>query len=153
MPLKEDDKDGGFIRLYRIDQKKLEEFEYRLDILKDAASEERSVGLSDIAALDTHRLFTLEKTFFRKKKQTHIKIYDVSLVETTKMKKKSIIKKLVLSLKHVPSIEKKRLDNLEGMCIGPRLANGNRTLIIVSDNNFSKSQVTQFLVFEIISII
>ncbi len=40
-------------------------------------------------------------------------------------------------------------DNLEGMSWGPRLPNGNRTLILVSDNNFSMRQTTQFLAFEI----
>lgn len=40
------------------------------------------------------------------------------------------------------------LDNLEGMSWGPRLPNGRRSLVLVSDNNFSARQVTQFLVFE-----
>ena len=45
------------------------------------------------------------------------------------------------------------VDNLEGMCFGPRLPNGNQTLMIVSDNNFNKfnPQLNQFLLFEIIS--
>jgi hypothetical protein len=41
-----------------------------------------------------------------------------------------------------------RLDNTEGMCWGPRLANGRRTLVFVSDDNFSARQVTQFAAFE-----
>ena len=39
------------------------------------------------------------------------------------------------------------LDNLEGMTWGPRLPTGQPTLILVSDNNFSGRQVTQFLAF------
>lgn len=39
------------------------------------------------------------------------------------------------------------LDNLEGMSWGPRLPNGRRSLVLVSDNNFSARQVTQFLLF------
>jgi hypothetical protein len=42
-----------------------------------------------------------------------------------------------------------KLDNIEGMTWGPRLPNGNRTLILVSDNNFSDTQITQFLAFEV----
>ena len=42
------------------------------------------------------------------------------------------------------------LDNLEGMTFGQALENGNRSLILVSDNNFSKDQVTQFLAFEVL---
>lgn len=36
-------------------------------------------------------------------------------------------------------------DNLEGMTFGPTLPDGRRTLIVVSDNNFSETQVTQFV--------
>jgi hypothetical protein len=41
-----------------------------------------------------------------------------------------------------------RLDNTEGMCWGPRLANGHRSLVVVSDDNFSARQVTQFAAFD-----
>lgn len=43
-------------------------------------------------------------------------------------------------------------DNLEALVLGPRLPNGNPTLLVVSDDNFSESgtlQVNQFLLFEI----
>ena len=39
------------------------------------------------------------------------------------------------------------LDNVEGMTFGPDLADGRRTLVFVSDDNFSETQVTQFLAF------
>lgn len=39
------------------------------------------------------------------------------------------------------------LDNVEGMTIGPRLPDGRRSLVLVSDNNFAASQFTQFLLF------
>ncbi len=41
------------------------------------------------------------------------------------------------------------LDNIEGISFGETLANGNRTLILVSDNNFSATQFTQFIAFEV----
>ena len=41
------------------------------------------------------------------------------------------------------------LDNLEGMTLGPRLPDGSNSLILVSDNNFSEDQVTQFLLFRL----
>ncbi|MGW4768642.1 esterase-like activity of phytase family protein [Nocardia sp. NPDC004278] len=37
------------------------------------------------------------------------------------------------------------IDNIEGMTWGPRLPSGARTLILVSDNNFSDQQVTQIV--------
>jgi hypothetical protein len=50
------------------------------------------------------------------------------------------------------SIEYKgiELDNIEAITWGSTLANGNRTLILVSDNNFSASQVTQFIALEVV---
>lgn len=36
-------------------------------------------------------------------------------------------------------------DNLEGLAFGPDLPDGRKLLIVVSDNNFSPSQVTQFI--------
>ena len=41
------------------------------------------------------------------------------------------------------------LDNVEGVTFGPTLENGNRSLVLVSDNNFSSTQFTQFLAFEV----
>jgi hypothetical protein len=38
------------------------------------------------------------------------------------------------------------IDNIEGMTFGPPLPDGRQTLVIVSDNNFSVGQFTQFIV-------
>jgi len=38
------------------------------------------------------------------------------------------------------------IDNIEGMTFGPRLPDGRHSLVIVSDNNFSDDQFTQFVV-------
>ena len=38
------------------------------------------------------------------------------------------------------------IDNIEGMTFGPALPDGRQTLVIVSDNNFSAVQFTQFIV-------
>ncbi len=43
-----------------------------------------------------------------------------------------------------------RVDNLEGMTLGPKLANGNYSLVMVSDDNFGAAQITQFLAFEVL---
>lgn len=44
------------------------------------------------------------------------------------------------------------IDNLEGMTFGPALSNGERSLVLVSDNNFSAGQFTQFLAFSVQSV-
>ncbi|PZV17487.1 MAG: endonuclease/exonuclease/phosphatase [Pseudanabaena sp.] len=58
---------------------------------------------------------------------------------------RAIRKKLVLDLSTLGI----KLDNLEGMAIGPRLADGSQSLILVSDDNFSENQFTQFLLFRL----
>ncbi|WP_439342663.1 esterase-like activity of phytase family protein [Vacuolonema iberomarrocanum] len=41
------------------------------------------------------------------------------------------------------------LDNLEAMTLGPRLPDGSQSLILLSDDNFSENQKTQFLLFRL----
>ena len=41
------------------------------------------------------------------------------------------------------------LDNIEGVSWGHTLANGNRTLVLAADNNFSATQSTQFIALEV----
>lgn len=41
------------------------------------------------------------------------------------------------------------LDNLEGMSFGPDLSDGRKSLVVISDNNFSRDQFTQILIFAI----
>lgn len=41
------------------------------------------------------------------------------------------------------------LDNIEGITWGPVLGNNNNTLVLVSDNNFSATQFTQFVALEV----
>ena len=54
-------------------------------------------------------------------------------------------KKLVLDLSTL-DID---LDNLEGMTLGPRLPDGSQSLLLVSDDNFTDEQMTQFLLFRL----
>lgn len=44
------------------------------------------------------------------------------------------------------------LDNLEGMTLGPRLPDGTQSVVLVSDDNFNETQVTQFLLFRLQSV-
>lgn len=41
------------------------------------------------------------------------------------------------------------LDNLEGMAFGPQLPDGSRSLVLLSDDNFRREQMTQFLLFRL----
>ena len=39
------------------------------------------------------------------------------------------------------------LGNVEGITLGPKLADGRQSVVFVSDNDFSPRQVTQFVLF------
>ncbi len=112
-------------------------------------------GLVELLAANERQLFALERSFSVGVGNS-IKLYaidiegadDVSGVDVLEGLLRSfrpVTKRLVLDLDSLNIT----LDNIEGMTFGPRLADGRRTLVLVSDDNFSATQVTQFLAFAI----
>jgi hypothetical protein len=99
-------------------------------------------GLVEVLPLGKRRLITMERSFSVGAPGTGNKI---KLYLTELRKDGSTQKTLLLSLDALGL----RLDNVEGMTFGPRLRHGQRTLLLVSDNNFAASQFTQFLLFAI----
>lgn len=113
-------------------------------------------GLTDIAATDENNFYSLERSYLPLAKKNVIRIFknhidekttEISGLETISKLKITPITKTLLSDLSEFSI---KVDNVEGLCFGPVLANGHQTLIAVSDNNFSKTQRTEFLAFEIL---
>jgi hypothetical protein len=85
----------------------------------------------------------------------YIKVYEVSVAGATDISGVAslegaeftpVSKRLVLDLN---ATDVTPIDNVEGISWGPDLENGNRSLVLVSDNNFSDSQVNQFIVVEV----
>jgi hypothetical protein len=112
------------------------------------------IGVNDLVALDRGGHFlTLERS--NDTAGLSAKIWQIatgSADDTSSIKSfrsspnvRSIRKNLVLDLATLGI----KLDNLEGMAIGPRLADGSQSLILVSDDNFSDNQFTQFLLFRL----
>ncbi|HAG81791.1 MAG TPA: endonuclease/exonuclease/phosphatase [Cyanobacteria bacterium UBA12227] len=112
-------------------------------------------GLTELLALDTQGHFlSLERAYglfgFS------IKVYQIALGGATDT---SNIVSLNGDISRIDPVKKKLLldlneleidlDNLEGMTLGPRLPDGSQSLILVSDDNFSEAQVTQFLLFSL----
>jgi hypothetical protein len=110
-------------------------------------------GLSEIQSIDASGHFlTLERSFgltgFR------VKLFQTSMAgatDTTKIASfkgstniQAIKKELAFDLKTLDIY----IDNLEGMALGSRLPDGSQTLLLVSDNNFTNRQITQFLLFK-----
>lgn len=113
-------------------------------------------GLVDLLAVSSNRLLSLERSFSTGVGNT-IKLYDVSLEEADDVSNINSLETIDLS-----KVEPARktllidfnqlnipLDNIEGIAFGPVLEDGRRLLVVVSDNNFSKTQSTQILVFGI----
>lgn len=95
-------------------------------------------GLSDLVALDDSSFLVIERGY-----GTHVavRIYRADVVEgSTEM-----TKTLLADLTTTPGLTP--VDNIEGITLGPKLADGRQSVIAVSDDNFSPTQVTQFLLF------
>jgi hypothetical protein len=107
-------------------------------------------GLVDMIALDDQNFLALERSFSTGVGNS-IKLYEVSLAGATDVSGFDTLpgvytaatKTLVLDLATLGIT----LDNVEGLAFGPTLPGGQRSLVLVSDNNFSSTQFTQFLAF------
>jgi hypothetical protein len=98
-------------------------------------------GVVELLPIGHDRLIAMERSFSVGAPGTGntIRLYDVTL------RGAHAHKKLLLDLDDlgIP------LDNVEGLTFGPRLKGGQRSLVLVSDNNFAATQFTQFLLFSL----
>ncbi len=110
-------------------------------------------GLVELLALDNNGTFlSLERSFSNGVGNT-IKLYETSILGATDIRGIDSLngvdvdaaaqKRLLLNFDDLGIT----LDNLEGIALGPQLADGRQSLIVVSDNNFSSTQFTQVLSF------
>jgi hypothetical protein len=112
-------------------------------------------GLTDLLALGKGGHFlSLERSFgFR---GFEAKIYQVAIAGATDTSRvenlkgelntvKPMAKKILLDFNQLDIA----IDNLEGMTLGPRLADGSQSLILVSDDNFRPEQKNQFLLLRV----
>ncbi|MDJ0735076.1 MAG: esterase-like activity of phytase family protein [Nostocaceae cyanobacterium] len=113
-------------------------------------------GLPDLLALDNQGHFlSIERSFtglgfsvalFQVSLEGATDISNIESISQTNLKTiKPVQKKLLLDLKQLDLL----LDNIEGLTLGARLPDGNRSLILVSDNNFLNLQRTQILAFRL----
>jgi hypothetical protein len=113
-------------------------------------------GVSDILWIQENKLIVVERSFSTGRLSCTIRVFladlngatniaDVNSLQTHPAEK-PVLKRLLLNMDELG----RYIDNIEGVTFGPVLPNGHRTLIFVSDNNFSPLQRTQFLLFEII---
>lgn len=105
-------------------------------------------GISEAHYLDETHLLVLERSVQLSGEGLKLtgRIYETDLKSVDK--NQMLSKKLVLDLESL-SGKIGKIDNFEGMTLGPVLSDGRRSLILVSDDNFMRNQRTQFLLFAI----
>ncbi|NGZ84818.1 esterase-like activity of phytase family protein [Duganella aceris] len=143
------------------DGKVLGQYAYPLDPIPAAPGKGKYAdnGISEILAIGATRLLVLERAGVQGedgKYTDYVRIYEIEADGASDIQKlptlkgasyKLMKKRLVLD---VGTLNLPIVDNLEGMSFGPVLANGHASLVLISDDNFGKNQVTQLLLFEII---
>ncbi|HSF16442.1 MAG TPA: esterase-like activity of phytase family protein [Vicinamibacteria bacterium] len=164
---------AAFCRIieYRVTDRRVEpEAEYVYPVGPIApASElgevEASGGLVELVALSASRVLALERMLLRSvdgdgEVLIRVRLYDVDFSSATDVSAleslesdgdwRPVTKELLVDFDDVVprlSPEYRRLDNFEAMVLGPELRDGRRSLVVVSDDNFSEEQRTVFLLF------
>jgi hypothetical protein len=108
-------------------------------------------GVTAILAVDDAdpaRFLVVERSFVTGV-GNRIRIYDVDTTGATDIAggqpitgAQPVRKRLLVDVADLPLAS---VDNIEGMAWGPDRADGSRALVLVSDDNFSETQVTQFV--------
>ncbi len=153
---------GAIARLIRLDREAnvLAQFAYPLDPIQAVPTGKNGDnGVSEILALDDQRALVLERSGVEGTDgvwKMYIRIYAIDTAGATDVAAVPslasanyipVAKRLVIDLAKTADIGP--VDNIEGMSWGPTLADGKRSFVLISDNNFNPAQVTQFLAFEI----
>ena len=110
-------------------------------------------GVSEILMIDEHRMLVLERAFMFGI-GVSLRLYEID----TRTASDTLAQPRLREGAYRPAAKRliadfaqlglSRLDNTEGMCWGPRQPDGHRSLVVVSDDNFSARQVTQFAAFD-----
>ncbi len=117
-------------------------------------------GVSDILEYKENEFLVLERAF---QGRNIVKIFKAVVEENStnslnikSLKSKNYIpikKELLFDFDTIKSqLTNQKIDNIEGITFGETLPNGNKTLIVISDDNFQKfgSQMNQFILLELI---
>jgi hypothetical protein len=164
-PLFEDDDrasidKGAFIRLYQFDAKtknNTAQYAYKLEPIAHEPIPKDAFAVNGVAAIQyfgKNQLLVVERSYSTGTASCAIKVFLCDLKKASNIKNYASLKnqnfefaskKLILNMDDLGIF----IDNIEGLTFGPKLANGHRSLIFVSDNNFSDKQKTQLFLFEL----
>jgi hypothetical protein len=153
---------GGLIRLYQFDaktKKNTAQYGYQLEPIALEPNPKGSFAVNGVSAIQYYGknqlLLVVERSYSTGTQACTVKVFLCDLKKATNVKNYASLqnqklelasKKLVLNMDDLGIF----IDNIEGLTFGPKLANGNPSIIFVSDNNFSDKQKTQVFVFELV---
>ena len=136
----------------------LGQFAYEIDALPEEPAGFGTAGVTGVLAIDESRLLVTERATVEDANgifKNFIKVYEVDVSAATDVsgidalagaEVTPVTKRLVLDL-NAAGVDS--VDNIEGISWGPDLENGSRSLVLVSDNNFNDTQVSQVIVVEV----
>lgn len=134
-----DEQHGASTRITRYDvDTGVADAEYRYPLDPVSAGPGGDNGLSDLVALDDATFLVIERGYGT---HTAVRIYRAGVIAGSS----ELSKTLLADLTTTPGLSP--LDNIEGITLGPRLVDGRQSVILVSDDNFSPTQTTQFVLF------
>lgn len=112
-------------------------------------------GVPDILYVGDDKLLVIERSFSTGRLACAVKLYIADLSGATDIKNIPSLqsgisftaarKKLLFNMDDTGTY----IDNIEGICFGPVLPNGKKSLLLVADNNFNPLQKSQVFLFEI----
>ena len=114
-----------------------EQYWYETDSTVVKKNKGRSIlGVSGLAALDDGRIIVLEREVYFAKRRlgsfVHVKLY---LIDPASQQPGEILKKTLLTeFRTKVNLTRRSFANYEGICVGPKLADGRQLLILVSDS-------------------
>lgn len=114
------------------------------DITSNDREGSHTIGVPALAALPDGRLLVMEREVFKAKKNIGSFIYNkVYVVMPTKELDSQLLEKqLLVSFKTKINLTARSFANYEGMCLGPRLADGRQVVVLICD---SQNQYKGFL--------
>lgn len=145
--------------------KAVKEFAYELEPLSRPINGISLNGLTDILEYKKNHFLVLERTYQSGYigNENLVRIYKAVIHKTAtntldissliKTNYVPLQKELLFDFSTIQSkLTSKTIDNIEGITFGPILPNGNKSLILVADDNFQVygKQLNQFFLFEII---
>lgn len=119
--------------------------------LEPATGPAKTNGLTDLLALSDTAFLVIERAF---SDRPTVRLFRAEIGGATDVLGMPALagvavtpmaKTLVADLSNTPGLDP--LDNIEGLTLGPRLSDGRQTVVLVSDDNFSPREVTQFVAF------